>query len=309
MNHPKFIIEGGFNWASCGFHYTLSDNERAQLISRQWPDEPWKFLARVVELAKIGDFSEVGSLSRFFEVSTEVNIAPVALLITGDMGSKSELTRLIQVMHDGPDGLRVYACQAARNAGSIWLVPHMLEAWNRCNGADVHQLIGLAIADLLDPISALGDLGPIGAKAGVFETTLDPSLVGVRLAALALKLRDKNANDDFNRLVIKKHAEVLALCESEGDAIWAGERAGAVELSRHFLRMLLPPAFDVTQAPLAVVLREKFEATTGLDCSTFFGAGRFVPGEAIKTLETFLASPNATDFKPGARHFFAHPIA
>ncbi|MFY2560637.1 hypothetical protein ACN469_23745 [Corallococcus terminator] len=308
MNHPTFITEGGFNGSSRGLHYTLSDNERAQLLSRQWPDEPWKFLARVVELAKAGDFSEVGSLSRFFEVSKEVNIAPVALLLTGGMGSRAELMRLTQVMHDGPDGLRVYACQAARNAGSIWLVPHMLEAWNRCSGVDAHQSIGLAIADLLDPIAALDDLGPIGAKAGIFDFTTEPSLTDDRLAALALKLRDRNASTDFNRLVIKKHEEVLALCESEDDAIWAGERAGATELSRHFLRMLLSPAFDVTQAPLTVVLREKFEATTGLDCSAFFRAGGFVRHEAVDLLERFLASPTASDFTPGARYFFAHPI-
>jgi|GEM_PF-1865998 len=309
MNPPTFITEGGFNWSSRGFHYTLSDNERAQLLSRQWPDEPWKFLARVVELAKAGDFSEVGSLGRFFEVNTEVNIAPVALLLTGDMGGRAELTRLTQVMRDGPDGLRVYACQAARNAGCIWLVPHMLEAWNRCKGTDAHQSIGLAIGDLLDPIAALDELGPIGARAGVFEFTIDPSQLGDRLAALALKLRDRNASEDFNRLVMERHAEVLAMCESEDDAIWAGERAGAVGLSRHFLRMLLSPAFEITQTPLTVVLREKFEATTGLDCSAFFRAGHFVQGEAIHMMEKFLASPKATDFKPGARYFFAHPVA
>lgn len=309
MSHPSFIAEGGFNWSARGYHYTLSDPERAQLLSRQWPDDPWKFLARVVELAKAGDFSEVGSLSRFFETSTRINVAPAALLITGDMGGKSELDRLTQVMRDGPDGLRVYACQAARNAGCLWLVPHMLDAWNRCSGADVHQLIGLAIADLLDPIEALDETGPVGARAGNYEIEAFPVLADDRLAALAAKLRDSRAGDDFNRLVIDRHAQILAACDSEDDAVWAGERAGAVELAQHFLRMVSPPVFDITQAPLTVVLREKFEATTGLDGSGFFRAGRFVQGEAVHALETFLSSPDADYFKPGARHFFAHPIA
>ncbi|WP_163866641.1 hypothetical protein [Myxococcus eversor] len=67
--------------------------------------------------------------------------------------------------------------------------------------------------------------------------------------------------------------------------------------------------FEITQTPLTVVLREKFEATTGLDCSAFFRAGNFVQGEAIHMMEKFLASPKANDFKPGARYFFAHPVA
>lgn len=309
MIFPTFIAEGAFNWSSKGYHYRLTESERDRLLSERLSSDPWQVLARVVELGKMGNFTEVSSLAGLFDTSKTHNIAPAALLVTGDLGSRTDLERLVEVMRKGPDGLRVYACQAARNAGCLWLVPHMLDAWNRSSGSDVHEQIGLAIADLLDSVEVLDDVGPVGRLAQSFEVqygSLDPaSKVGV----LARKIAKNRSNGDFGAVVNEGYCRLLEICKSDNEVVWAGERSGVIELANHFLKMLLPSKYEITQAPLTVVLREKFEAATGLNCSAFYIAERFVQGAAVHVLEEFLASQPSRSFRTGARYFFGHIIS
>ena len=303
---PEFVMNGAFNWLSLGYHFQLSESEKADISSRNAMD-PWLDLARIVGAAKLGDFSAVKDLHKYFYGDHQTNINPVALLVAGDVGRQEDMGRLVDVMRKGPDGLRIYACQGARNAGCLWLVPHMLMAWRLCSGSDAHETIGFAIADMLDPVSALDDLGSIGGMAGRHDVYVDETLVESGIGLLAQRL-NSGGNDLFARAVRQRYLELLEQCESEEDIVWAGKRSGVVEFAGHFLEMLISKDFDMTQAPLVVPLREKFEAMTGIDCTGFYREGRLVHGEAVHVLEEFLASSVCTKYQMGKRYFFSNPI-
>ncbi|MDZ7856483.1 hypothetical protein [Sphaerotilus sp.] len=305
---PGFVSRGAFNWTKLGYHFHLSEDEKAQIFSEKATD-PWLDLARIVEAAKIGDFSPAKNLIRYFQGDHQTNINPVALLVAGDIGRQEDLESLVDVMRRGPDGLRIYACQGARNAGSLWLVPHMLAAWRLCSGSDAHETIGFAIADMLDPIASLDDLGFIGAMAGHHEVDVGESLVSSDIGRLARRLSSESSAYSFARAVYQRYMELRDQCESEEDTVWAGKKSGVVEFSEHFLKMLSCGSFDITQAPLVVPLREKFEAMTGMDCTGFYREGRLVHGEVVHVLEKFLASSFGNEYQAGKRYFFSRRIA
>jgi hypothetical protein len=308
MDLPSFVQNGAFNWSALGYHYVLSPKEREQVESEAPNENPWFEVARVVERAKRGDFSGIGSLNRFFDINLKTNVAPVAMLITGDLGPKTDLSALVKVMRQGPDGFRVYACQAARNAGCLWLVPHMLEAWHLSDSADAHESIGFAIADLLDPICRLDQDGEIAVRAGHFTIRREGKLASSKLEQLAVKVSDPNASKTFNDLVMRRFHEISASCADDSMTIWAGRVMGVQEFAHYFLKMITMETFMSVQSSLTIALREKFEASTGLDCSKLYHDGRFRQISAIGVLEPFLDSAESDRFETGARYFFSHRI-
>ena len=308
MKLPKFVLDGGFNWASKGYHYDLSEADRARIGSHANLDSPWEFLANAVEKAKVGDFSSVAMIRNLFNGKYETNVAPSALLITGDQGSQTDLVALTDVMTSGPDGLKAFACQAARNSGCLWLVPHMLAAWETCSGVDAHAQIGFAIADLLDVTVALDEIGAIGAAADCYDSPLEPG-TSSGISELKLRIRSRRTNAEFGSVVRERFAEVLELCESDRVAVWGGSVFNVRRLCSEFLSSVTAPTFNFTQFPLTVVLREKIEASTGINCSNWYSGGRFVQGEAVHRIEEYLESEGSLKFSDGRRYFFGHPLS
>jgi hypothetical protein len=308
MDIPQFVRDGAFNWSVLGYHYTLSPEELRYVESGPVNGNPWLTVARVVERAKTGDFSEAGALARYFAPGLTTNIAPAALLITGDLGRKADLEALVEVMRKGPDGLRVYACQGARNAGCLWLVPHMLEAWHLAQSVDAHENIGYAIADLLDPVSKLDEEGAIASKAGRFTVPPPPDRAPSELRQLGSKVSDPSASKEFDDLVLKRWSEVAASCPDERSAIWAGRVTDVRAFAEHFLALITQEDFTIVNSPLTVPLREKFEASTGIDCSSFYRQGKFAQLPAAATLESFLDTVGPDAFESGRRYFFGHRI-
>ncbi len=304
---PNFVYDGAFNWTSKGYHYVLS-KEELQRVEIDSDENPWYFIAHIVELAKRGDFTKSGLLSKFFDVNLTTNAAPVAMLITGDIGRDKDLKKLLKIMQDGPDGFRIYACRAAANSGCLWLIPHMLEAWHLAEGVDAHENIGYAIADLLDPIQHLDDIGPIASKAGNFTFDSGRHQSISKLEQLAERTRDKNASSVFHEIVMRKYSELKNVYKSGKVIVWGGKAISVSVFAQLFIDLITSARFNMTLSPLVVSLRQKFEAATGIDCSTFFQNGRFRQIIAVGVLEGFLNSGEFDRFKEESRYFFGHII-
>ncbi|MBL9106706.1 MAG: hypothetical protein JNL82_37640 [Myxococcales bacterium] len=63
---------------------------------------------------------------------------------------------------------------------------------------------------------------------------------------------------------------------------------------------------DLARGEMDPEMRRKFEATTGIDCSSFYRDRRIQPLSAAKVLEDFLQKPRR--LVPGRRYFFGHPV-
>lgn len=304
---PSFVRGGAFNWLSKGYHYVLSKEELLR-VELENDENPWYSIAHVVELAKRGDFSKSGFLSKFFDNDLTTNAAPAAMLITGDIGRVKDLEKLAEIMQNGSDGFRVYACRAAANSGCMWLVPHMLEAWHLVEGVDAHENIGYAIADLLDSIQYLDDLGPIASRAGSFTYDIGRYRSNSKLEQLAERARDKNASSMFHDVVMRKYSNLKESYNCDHVIVWAGEARSVCGFAKLFLNLITSDRFNMTLSPLVVPLRQKFEAVTGIDCTMFFQNGRFRQIAAVGVLEEFLFGAKSKTFQEENRYFFGHLI-
>ncbi len=304
---PDFVRDGAFNWLVKGYHYELKKEELLR-AEQENNENPWYSIAYVVELAKCGDFSRAHSLSKYFDYDLTTNAAPAAMLITGDIGRVDDLKKLIEIMLNGSDGFRVYACRAAANSGCMWMIPHMLEAWHSAESIDAHENIGYSIADLLDSIECLDDLGSVASRVGTYTNEAGQDLFNPKLKQLADKIRDKKANSIFHETVMKKYSDLKKTYKSDQMIIWAGEQKSICEFSQFFLKLIVSNRFNMTLSPLVVPLRQKFEASTGIDCSVFFENGRFRQIAAVGVLENFLSGVEAKKYKKGNRYFFGNII-
>ena len=306
-NIPKFVQDGAFNWRVKGYHYILNEEELLK-VEQENDENPWYVIAHVVEQAKLGDFSKCSYLSRFFDYNLSTNAAPVAMLITGDIGRFKDLKKLTDIMQNGSDGFRVYACKAAANSGCMWMIPYMLEAWHMVEGVDAHENIGYSIADLLDPINNLDDVGPIGSRASIYSNKVGGSRSNLKLKGLVERVRDKDADALFHEIVMNKFLYLKELYKSEQVILWAGEERNVYGFAQFFLNLITSNHFNLALTPLVVPLRQKFEAATGINCSSFFQNERFCQIEAVGILEYFLYSREVKKFQENKRYYFGNLI-
>lgn len=311
---PDFVLNGTFTWTRHGYHY--AETPRINLLSpgALASDDPWIQVAAVLERAKAGDNSEVPLLGKWFRQPRETSLGRVSMLLTADAGAAEHIAALVKLMQDGTEDARMYACVAAADAGLLWLVPHMMEAWRRAVSLGDHETIGFAISDLLEERSTLDDLGPIAAAAGNYE--LDASrAAGVvnpekRKLGERVTTRAKGRNEVFEGLVHRRFEEVVKAAGGDRVSVWAGKVYGVRSFAEHFYSLTRSPRQRASLwGGTSTILRRKFESATGLDCSGFFKKDVFQPLVAATALETFLESPEATGYEEGRRYFFGRQIA
>ncbi len=305
MAAPDFMQKGGFNWTRSGYHLLFSADERAR-VQKPGPDaDVWIELAHIAERAKVGDFSQVAQLPEFFRADAEQNFGPVALFLMGDMGNKQQLESLVDVMETGHEALTVYACEAARNAGCLWLVPHMVDAWRRAETLAGHEMIGFAISDLLEPVTYLDDMVPLGELAGYFTQNFEGREVGPRIADALPGIVNEGADDRFAALARELLEEARSSVSDPDQPVWGGRGITARGFAERFLALITSDQFTPFQGPLTVKYRHRFEAMTGIDCTSFYEDGRFRQINAVGVLEEYL---DADEPAPEQRIFFGHQI-
>src|SRR5262249_33867337 len=144
---PAFL-EGTFSWTRLGYRYAARPPAN---IERHEAHGSWMSLAAILERAKAGERGDVGALARSVgERGCSLGLRRARLGLLVDAGTGADLDALADWMHEGPDDLRVDACWGASLAGAAWLVPAMLQAYARVQGASDRDAIGFFISDLLE---------------------------------------------------------------------------------------------------------------------------------------------------------------
>lgn len=308
MKVPDIIANGGLNWRKLGYSYTLSVAEARQ-IREGGADlqDDWLRIIAIVEAAKAGDFSASIDLQSFVKPSRTLNTAPTALFLIGDFGRNEDLIFLADMMKSGEGQIAVYACEAARNAGAAWLIPHMLSAWENSTSLAAHEIIGFAIADLLETAQSLDEIGEIADKASVFTQDRAEMLSTIGAPHGLPKSVNSNATEDFRNTVLNVYS---GFCDKYGNdkAIWGGKPFNVVTFAEEFLALITDRNFTVYNSPLVEKYRAKFEATTGTDCSEFFRNNMLQQIVAVGALERFLDSNERQRFKVGVRYFYGREI-
>ena len=271
---PAFL-DGTFSWIRLGYRYAARPPARLLRGEVRDADGPWIALAATLERAKAGDHAGVRAIVRVAgEQRTSLRLRRARLGLIADAGADADLDALAGWMRDGSDDLRVDACWAASLAGAAWLAPAMLEAYARVQGAADREAIGFFISDLLEEEGHL-IASAVRGPAPRFE---------------------REARAGIARLGTARVPH------------WFGEEFSVRRLALRMSAQLRAAPREIALTGAFIPLRHKLEAATGIDCSGFFVKGEIAPRAAGQTLDAFLASPAAAEYRPGTRYFFGHPV-
>jgi hypothetical protein len=299
LKRPPFL-KGAFQWTARGYFYAGSPPMDLLKPAALTSEDPWIVIAAAVEHAKLGDHSHIRLLKQwFYEI-------PQSIAITGDAGTEADLRTLAELMHDESADVRASACEAAMMAGRLWLVPFMLEAYRRATHAGDRETIGYAISDLLDE-QAFGEIASLVGSPSA-PAVRSSEIQNPLLRALA-EQQAARADDEptFEPAVETRFDALRAQFGGDQLSIWRGKPFSVRALAAYLLSLVRNPSGSVP-AESFYVLRQKFEAATGIDCSAFFKDGVLQPLAVAAIAEDFLESGRPDTFRDGQRHFFAHIV-
>ena len=306
MAQPKNhrFLEGVFSWTERG--YNLAGDPPIDLLAPAAlaSDDPWIAIAAAVEHAKHGNHRPIRGLTRLFRMNSEFFADRIAIIATGDAGTEFDLASLENLLLEGPDPVRAYAAEAALQAGGLWLVPAMLRAWRLVKQLADRETIGFAIADLLEDAG-----GVLSAKAGA--APLDPALMAkLNYPAEMIALAEEQDDDEleepgFESLANAKFEELKAQYQTEKVVVYQGRLFGVMSLAEQMLDLARG---SVPGDASWILLRHKFEASTGVNCSSFFERRVFQRLAAAAILEDFLIQPESSRYEDGRRYFYGHII-
>lgn len=304
---PNFVKEGTFTWTRLGYHYKTPPSEDLLSPSALSSSNPWIVVAAVLEHAKNGDHTQINLLKNWF---TYNSLGKVCLLITGDAGTRQDLSQLKTLIETGPDDVRCYSCIAAADAGALWLIPSMLNAWHDVKGLSEHEIIGFAISDILEYKSTLDDMGPIAEHASLYDISTPKNIekYNKKLQRIGKRFGELNKNHKFDKIVQEKYNEVKANVGDLHKPIWGGKIFGVKSFAEHFYSLITDPNAKSSLWGSVIGLRRKFEAATGVDCSPFYKNDRFQQLTAAAILEYFLENGGKQNYQEGFRYFFGHKI-
>jgi len=276
---PPFLA-GCFHWKERGYSYSGSPDLDLLAPGALGCTDPWLRLAAVLERSKRGDRSQVSALA---DLVSDENIDPTLasgiLDLIADVGARSELELLARFMIDGADFLKVEAASAARWAGVLWLIPYMAEVIVSTPRRSDRDTVEAAISALLDPL--------IGDNLAFFDCSDSPR--------------------DYAERVTRRVDELASHAGTDEAAVFAGELIDMRKLILYMQERLKTPTSDLWGDFL--LLRHKFEAYTGADCSRFYRNGDFRPLSARVVVEDFIKVNPELKCKVGHRYFFMHEVS
>lgn len=280
---PGFL-QGTFLRYELGYFY--SEPPPANLLSRDAlaSPNPWIVLAAVLERAKVGDFSGVTQVEAVFGSTQNPFVAAACLQLLGDIGTQDAVRFLLSLMGDDSSVVVREACQAAHHVGYLWLAPFMLRAWDHIDSHDERDLITLILSGMLEEgRGPIGEAQPFGSESSV---------------------------EEHHQRVLTRLDQLRTRFGTENVPVWRGKVFSVGGLARDMHQLLLEG--QKTGRPLTgtfLDLREKFEASTGINCSAFYEGRRFQPLATRALLEEFLGSDEGAKFEEGVRYFFGNPIS
>ena len=297
---PAFL-EGTFDWRLHGLSFAEPPADNLLSAATLTHRDPWMVMATVLMYAQNGTFVGPKYIEDFFENHQIDGLSRAALLLCGDLLRPSEADCLVRALKSNNGTTRMHAAEAAAHAGYLHFVPIMLNAWERADGPHEHEIIGFAIADMLEDHG-----GDIADQAGIYK--FDASLP--RYANNPIFQKAKGALDvlateevDFPDLVMEQLEIAKNAMTDDWAVSWHGRPLSMSQFISDFERALEPHAaislFDY---------RHRFEAYTGIDCSDFFAFGIPNELEIAAVIQDAKENFDIDGFEDGVRYFFGHPV-
>lgn len=253
------------------------------------PDDPtrlqdididlWVQVEEITDRARLGDFSRVHELLYIYR-QAHGRLQDICIHVLSDAGTRSCFQEMAK---DLKNPLVDFTRSADFSLALIWwgnlsIVPIVLWQYEILYMSEEQETIPCRLSDLLEP-----EQGPIGDRPA----------------------RNDEAVEVYSAMVMKRYQELTDQFGTDDVFLFKGEIFGVVPIAKLILNRLGDSHADSRLQP---ILRQKFEASTGVDCSVFYKDRKFQPLVAAATVEEFLESPEAQRYQHGVRYFFGHRI-
>ena len=275
---PPFMAKGTFLWDQYGYFYSDCVPEAVHSMTPLELTNPWFQIYTVLEKAKRGDRSSVRSLAKWIEPQSSAMLIHACAAIIADSGTDLDLTQLGTIMLDSSsDFIRLECCWAFRAAGCLWLVPSMLEAWRRTKRQSDRDSISSELSSLLE------------ATPGEIASSEDVT------------------SGEYCELILKRFEHLRDNFGTDRATVWRGEKYGVWGLAALMLNLLEDERSNYDELSIwFMVLRHRFESSTGINCSMFYSNRSFRPLAAFAILEDFLQNNSQQQYEEDTRYFFGH---
>lgn len=232
----------------------------------------WRDIYSALDGAKNGKFETMHVLVRYLGTSSDpfLNMAAATLLSDAAPGYICDHVASLATQLPTYERAR-YAGKVLAGRATLADVEVLLELALRFSYVRSPSSFTLFISDVID------DQEPMHYTFGSFASPED--------YAGSVKARCREIEAKFG----KRHS------------LFEGEPFSVATLARKALTRL-------ERGELPADWRQKFEATTGIDCSSFYADEMPQPLAAAALLEDFLESGKAELYEPGVRYFFGHRI-
>lgn len=261
----------GLDFSGDGYFSELLVRTR---IPEAAPDAPqWDVWEYALASAVHGDFRPMPRVVDVHANYSDYLLRYCACLLLEDAITDAALMALRQNVRAWRDPLlKIDACHIFATVGRLELVPLILDLFEPLRGLDEADTVTIRLSWMLEP-----ELGDICLP----EHTV--------------------TNRRYRELVLRRCEEVRQVVPDPRASVFLGEAFSVRQLARGMLRSLargeLPPEW-----------RQRFEASSGIDCSSFYKERNLRPLRAAAVLEEFLEDPASGRYVEGARYFFGRRV-
>jgi hypothetical protein len=255
-------------WKGAGYH-------AFPLAGKPDPDRDahlWRDFERVLGQARRGDFAAVPDLVDLYDQAESWLLARAYVTLLGDAGTPAAFARVLPVVvaQEEPT-YQVQLSEALTTWGKLAVIPVILAGWETLEGFNDADAIPGYLSRVLEE-----QPGPVAAA-------------------------DRADTDGYRARVMGRYAELVARHGSADVLLFRGSPVSVRKIAGLILD-------DLAAGDLDPYLRRRFEATTGIDCSSFYEDGSLRPLAAAAAVEQFLEGPEPAKYEDGVRYFFGHRI-
>ena len=277
-----------------GFHLhtpEFSSTSTERLLNS---DNEWEVLAGIVLSCQTGHFEPLTQISELLQKNNSFQFWKAAVELLGYAGTWHMIQQFFEKHADklNDHSMQYFLAIVLANSCGLWAVEPLLEIHARAIEEESRYQIERHLSYLLEPENEV-----LWAGAQEKKVMVDSG---------DLEIRTIVDFKGYAQEVYTVRDTVLQGIESLNTPLYEGEVLDIVLVAKKLYERLLSKD-SVTDR----IYREKmlFEASTGVDCSTFFGQNnnlQYLPATTI--METFLKSNDLKRFERGQRYFFGYPI-
>jgi hypothetical protein len=272
MSMKEKFSDIGLDWDNRGY-FGCPDPPQGLTLPPDPALDPWGYWIFAFHRAKRGDFSFLPVLKQILTNSADWLLVATCSDLVGDAGTNAAFDSLLEALRQAEDFPRAREiCNALYLRGKLSDAAVLLKAYQRFSSFKDADILPVWISDLLE-----SEDGPLSEPTG-FEDLED---YGIAVQASVRNLVEQFGSDQVY--------------------VFRRKRFGVVSLAKDILERVRQPF-------ARSILRHKFEASTGIDCTSFYKSGELQALTAAAIIEDFLESTEAAKYQEGVRFFFGHRI-